>query len=257
MILHQIGNSQSNYHYNAYIYHDCYWEPHFHKSFELIYVLDGTASISVNGVLDTLHTGELILLCPYTVHSLRVESSKVWVGVFSEDFVTSYSATYKQTQYAKLKCDPESANFLRKHLFIQGTPDRFLCISCLYLICHMCSENAALHNCRQNNKFVSDVISYVSQNINEDITLKDIAKVMNYEYHYFSSLFHQAFSLNFKSFINLLRIENACTILTDSNNSITNVCEACGFTSIRNFNRVFKTVCGCTPQEYRKVHCKR
>ena len=256
MILHQIGNSQSNYHYNAYIYQNCYWEPHFHKSFELIYVIDGTARISVNGVRETLNAEELILLCPYTVHSLHVENSQVWVGVFSEDFVSAYAEKNKQTQYTKFRCDPEAMEILNNHLFVPGTPDRFLCISCLYWVCHICSKKADLYSSSQNNTFISDVISYVSQNISKGISLKDIATAMNYEYHYFSTQFNQAFSLNFKSFINLLRIENACAMLVDNKNTITNVCESCGFGSIRNFNRVFKAVCGCTPQEYRKNRLK-
>ena len=256
MILHQIGNSQSNYHYNAYIYQSCYWEPHFHKSFELIYVIDGTASISINGTPETLNAGELILLCPYIVHSLRVENSHVWVGVFSEDFVSAYAGKYKQIQRTKFTCEPEAQEVLVKHLFTHETPERFLCISCLYLVCHICNKNAQLYNSSLNNTFVSDVLSYVSQNISKDISLKEIAAAMNYEYHYFSTLFNQAFSLNFKSFVNLLRIENACSMLTDSQNTITTVCEACGFGSIRNFNRVFKAVCGYTPQEYRMIRTK-
>ena len=253
MILHQIGNSQGNYHYNAFIYQDCYWAAHFHSSFELIYVLEGSASITVNGISDTLHKGELILLCPYTVHSLRLNDSKVWVGVFSEDFVISYAPKHKQTQYSTFRCDPETEEVLKKHLFIEGTPDRYLCISCLYMVCHNCIRNACLHNSSQNNAFISAVISYVSQNITKDISLKDIAQSMNYEYHYFSSLFNETFSLNFKSFINQLRIENSCAMLADSKKTITYISEACGFTSIRNFNRVFKRICGCTPQEYRKM----
>lgn len=256
MILHQIGNSHSNYHYNAYIYRDCYWEPHFHRSFELIYVMDGMAKISVNGIQETLHKGELILLCPYTVHSLSVENSRVWVGVFSEDFISAYAVKHKQSQYTKFKCDSKIEESLCEHLFIQGTPDRFLCISCLYLVCHFCCKNGQLYNSSQNNMFLSDVISYVSQNISKDLSMRDIATATNYEYHYFSTLFNQTFSLNFKTFVNLLRIENASSMLMDCENSITYVSEACGFGSTRNFNRVFKAICGCTPQEYRKARLK-
>lgn len=252
MIQHQLGNSHGNYHYNAYIYQDCYWVPHFHKSFELIYVMDGTAEISVNGVQETLHANEMILLCPYTVHFLRVENSRVWVGVFSEDFISAYAAKYKQTQFTKFRCDAQTLEILGKHLFVEGTPDRFLCISCLFLACHICSKTAGVYSHSQNNAFVFDVTSYVSQHLQKDISLKDVAAAMNYEYHYFSTLFNQAFSLKFKQFVNLLRIENACRLLVDSQTSVTQVSEACGFGSIRNFNRVFKAVYGCTPQEYRK-----
>ena len=254
MIRHQIGNSKGNYHYNAYVYDHTAWPPHFHGSYELIYGMEGSVSISVNGVPETLNRGELLLLCPYTVHSLTVDGGKVWVGVFSEDFVSSYSQKFRYSQYEKFRCAPDSEDFLKNRLFFQGQPERFLCISCLYLVCSECQKHALLHTAGQNTPFIHKVITYVSENISKDISLKDIAASMNYEYHYFSTLFNQSFSVNFKSFINLLRIENACALLSDSKNNITQVSRACGFASIRNFNRVFRNICNCTPLQYRKAH---
>ncbi len=257
MILHQISNSQGNYHYNGIVYHHTAWRPHFHGSFELMYVTEGTVSISVNGVADTLSPGELILISPYTVHSLRLDQGQVWVGVFSEDHVASFAQKHKYTQYGKFRCPEDIETALKTQLFFQGTPPRFLRIACLYLVCHWCLENAKPHYSGQNNQFLYDVITYVAQNIEKNITLGDIAREMNYEYHYFSTLFNQSFSVNFKSFLNLLRIEQACALLSDSKYTVTQVSEACGFASIRNFNRVFQKVCSCAPLEYRKVHCNR
>lgn len=91
MILHQVSNSRGNYNYNAYIYRNASWTPHFHGNYELIYVFEGTANISVNGIADVLCQGELILLPPYTVHSLDITDGKTWVGVFSEDFIASFA----------------------------------------------------------------------------------------------------------------------------------------------------------------------
>ncbi|MBE6639725.1 MAG: helix-turn-helix domain-containing protein [Ruminococcaceae bacterium] len=254
MILHQVSNSLGNYNYNAFVYRDTNWEAHFHGNFELIYVFEGTANITVNGISDTLQESELILLPPHTVHSLQVTSSKVWVGVFSEDFIDIYAKKYKYVRYSKFKCREDIEEILKKHLFFQGVPERFLHISCLYMVCNECIKNAVVYNQGQNHKFISEVVTYISKNLNYDITLKETAESLNYEYHYFSSLFHQYFCMNFKSFINLFRFEKACALLTDKENSVTYVAESCGFGSIRNFNRVFKKLSGYTPREYKDQH---
>ena len=47
MIFHQPLNSKMNFNYNAYIYRDTNWETHFHGNFELIYVFEGAANITV------------------------------------------------------------------------------------------------------------------------------------------------------------------------------------------------------------------
>ena len=60
------------------------------------------------------------------------------------------------------------------------------------------------------------------------------------------------FNMDFKKFVNLFRFESACKLLSERNRSIADVGICCGFGSIRNFNRVFKSICGYTPGQYRK-----
>ena len=140
---------------------------------------------------------------------------------------------------------------LKKSLFLEDKPEHFLHISCLYMVCNECVKNAVPQDTKQNDSFIYDVVNFISKNMSHDITLKDIAAVMNYEPHYFSSLFHEHFCMNFKNFVNLFRFERACMLLADKENSVTHVAEACGFGSIRNFNRVFKNLSGYTPKEFK------
>lgn len=257
MIQHQVGNSQGNYHYNAYIYTDTFWDHHFHGSYELIYVFEGTAELCINGKADTLQAGEMILLSPYTVHSLKVECGKTWVGVFSEDFIISFAKEYPYSCFSKFRCRPDTEQFLQEHLFVEEKLAHFLLISCLYAMCNECLQHAAISTDTKDNRFISEVIVYIDTHLNMDITLQDVADAMNYEYHYFSALFHQYFSMHFRSFINFFRYEKACSLLNNEANSISSVAIDCGFGSLRNFNRVFKKLSGCTPKEYQSNRCQR
>lgn len=254
MILHQVSNSYGNYNYNAYIYHNTSWPSHFHGNFELIYVFNGKTTISVNGEINELNKGELLILPPYTVHSINIFDSKTWIGVFSEDFIISFIKKHKYFQYSKFKCAPNIEEILKKHLFVQSKPDHFLLISYLYMVCNECVNNATLINVDINKNFIYKVINYIADNIDQDITLKNISDSMNYEYHYFSSLFNFYFSMNFKTFLNQLRFEKACALLCSNEKNITAIAQACGFGSIRNFNRVFKKISGVTPKEYKINH---
>lgn len=253
MILHQVANSRGNYNYNAFIYNNIFWQQHFHANYELIYVFENTTDISVNGETQTLQKGEIILLPPYTVHSLSVKNGKTWVGVFSEDFIISFAQKHRHKRFSKLKLPKNIQAVLEKNLFVEEIPEHFLLISYLYMVCNECIKNVLPTNNEQDNKFMFNVITYISENLNRDITLKEIAEKMNYEYHYFSSLFHRCFSINFKSFVNQIRFEKACSLLSDKSNTITFIAQSCGFGSIRNFNRAFKNLSGFTPTEYRKA----
>ena len=252
MVFHQVENSLGNYNYNAYIYDTVKWNEHFHGCYELVYVFDGQTKVTVNGVSEILLAGELLLIPPYTVHSLDIKNAKTWVGVFSEDHIISYTKKYKYKRSLKFTLSNDIEKILKDQLFFEGTPDRFMRISCLYMICNECIKNASPYKNDQNYEFISGVVTYIHDNLENNISLIELATSMNYEQHYFSSLFHQYFSMNFKNFVNFFRFKKACALLSEGKYTITYIAECCGFGSIRNFNRVFKKFGGCTPQEYKK-----
>ena len=100
---------------------------------------------------------------------------------------------------------------------------------------------------------MNSVIRYISDNIDDDITMQGLASQLGYEYHYLSSLFNQCFSMNFKKFLNTYKVEKACALLEDREKNIISVYKECGFSSMRNFNRVFKEISGYTPSEYKRI----
>lgn len=253
MIFHQPWNSRKNFNYNANIYADgTVWSSHFHSNYELVYLLAGQMLLTVNGAAHTLCAGELLLISPYAVHSFTVRGeTRAWVGVFSDDFVAAFAGKHHGVQFSKFRCDAATETLLREHLFIAAKPARYLLMAYLYMVCHACVEGAVPLQSKSDPQFMQNVINYISAHFGEDISLKDLAARYNYEYHYFSAVFHDCFSMNFKSFLNIFRIERACELLREDACEITDVSRQCGFASIRNFNRVFKELIGLTPSAYR------
>lgn len=255
MIVHQFTNSKKNFHYNSYIYSGgAAWNAHFHDSYELIYVIDGEIDVSLNGNLLTLAKHELLLLSPNAVHSFAVkQGTRMWVGVFSSDHIAAFDKKYSSVQFSKFSCDESTEKMLYQKLFINEKPDRYLRIAYLYTVCDACEKNAEYLNTHNEQKFMNSVISYISDNIDDDITMQGLASQLGYEYHYLSSLFNQCFSMNFKKFLNTYKVEKACALLDEGDRSIVSIYKECGFSSMRNFNRVFKEISGYTPTEYKRM----
>ncbi len=252
-MLHQTHNSQGNFNYNAFIYDSIVWESHFHGNFELIYTLEGQTEVAVNERRTVLQKEELILIPPYTVHALTTRTgNKTWVGVFSEDYVEYFKAKNGQNRYLQFTCEKYVEEFLKTALFFEGEPERYALIACLNLVCSQCVQRADLDAEHIKSSFVEEVVSYVSEHLEHDITLKGLARELGYEYHYFSALFHRNFAMHFKNFIHLFRHEKACRMLQEEKEDITRIAGLCGFGSVRNFNRVFKALSGMTPLEYRR-----
>lgn len=252
MLLHQIDNSLGNFNYNAHIYSSTIWPLHFHGNYELIYTIDGATEITVNGAVDTLEAGYYILLSPYSTHSLKVSASAhTWVGVFSRDYISDFAKKHQFISFNKFKCDREFEAFLTQNLLHEGETAHFRLMACLCLICDQCIKNGSPIPSDRDTDFIKSVIIYLTEKLEADLSMREAADKLNYEYHYFSALFHKYFSMNFKSFINALRFEKACEMLLNEKYSVTEVSNKCGFSSIRNFNRVFKELAGITPTEYK------
>ena len=119
--------------------------------------------------------------------------------------------------------------------------DEYMRKSCLYAICSQSITNNLCNNTNKINfNFVFEVNKFVSANFNLDITRKDIAKQLNYEEHYFSTLFSQNFRMNFKKYLSLYRIAYAEKLLATTGLTVTEISARSGFKSIRSFNEIFK-----------------
>ena len=98
---------------------------------------------------------------------------------------------------------------------------------------------------------IGNIYNFIMQNYNEDITLDDVAKAAYMTPESFCRYFKKHTGHTFISFLNEIRINEACKKLTAHKfESISTVAYKCGFKSITNFNRVFKYVIGSSPREY-------
>ncbi|WDF53325.1 AraC family transcriptional regulator [Mucilaginibacter sp. KACC 22063] len=98
---------------------------------------------------------------------------------------------------------------------------------------------------------ISNIYNYIMQYYHESITLEDVANAAHMTPHAFCRYFKKHTGHTFISFLNEVRINEACKKLTDySFESISSVAYNCGFNSITNFNRVFRIVIGSSPRAY-------
>lgn len=108
----------------------------------------------------------------------------------------------------------------------------------------------------RKKKFVTSpvelVVRYVEEHYAELITLNMMAEIVYLSPSYLSSLFKSKQGQSFIDFLTEKRIEKAKTMLLYSDEKIQVISDSTGFTNIRHFNRVFKTLTNRTPTEYRE-----
>lgn len=254
---HQPHNSIGNHSYNVYIYNEINYDPHFHKNYEIIYVISGKAVCTVNNKTKIIEEGDFAFCLSNEIHSIKgIGESKIWIGVFSEDFIHEF----KKYQKGKMGVDfsfrcPESLmSYLSENLIKRELSDVFVIKSCLYALCSEYLKQIPLEESNSKQAtLMGDIVEYIEKNYKKTLSLASMAEELGYEYCYFSKVFNRLFAMNFNDYINIYRFNEACVMLTETEMPITNVSYESGFQSIRSFNNTFKRLAGVSPSEYRKM----
>lgn len=100
---------------------------------------------------------------------------------------------------------------------------------------------------------ISLVQSWVRQHLATDINLEAMAGLVQQSSRNFSRRFRQATSESPMAYVLRLRLERACELLRDTNLTVAEVGELCGFHNHAYFGRCFRQKLSLTPGDYRKV----
>lgn len=101
----------------------------------------------------------------------------------------------------------------------------------------------------------SQIIRLAIQNVNESyknkISLKTVANHLHTNPSYLSMLFKQEMGITFTDYLNQVRINRSCELLTNTSLSLIDVSLQAGFDDQSYFSKVFKKLKGITPKSYR------
>ena len=116
------------------------------------------------------------------------------------------------------------------------------------LLASLSYRNANLKNAHRINL----VLDYIMEHYQEDLKLEKIAGLVNMNKNAFCRFFKKGTRKSLFTVINEVRIGKACQNLTETDMNILQICFACGFNNISNFNKAFKKIMKVSPQTYRK-----
>ncbi len=107
---------------------------------------------------------------------------------------------------------------------------------------------------RQATDAVSKAMQFMAENFTEQISLADIAAAANLSPYHFHRLFSRTASLTPQAHLTWLRIEKGRELLLTTENTISEIACACGFTQPAYFSRIFREHTGLTPSQFRLEH---
>ena len=257
--------------------------PHFHKNFELLYIISGALETTVDGMKETVVRGEFAMILPNQVHaSIAIAPTRIWACVFWEEHARRFAGCMegKKGVSAKFTCDPATVSYLKDNvlanklltemdpsfagnvhlvtplktkmesLHLECAEHLFQLEACLSAICACYVKQVSLIPRKQADSTLAHrLLVYISEHYREDITLRNAAEELDYSVNYLSKCQRQILGTSFRQFLNQQRLAYAQELMRGHKMPIAEIAGQSGFGSVRNFNRVYKELTGKTPRE--------
>ncbi|MEL7342742.1 MAG: AraC family transcriptional regulator, partial [Bacteroidota bacterium] len=255
---------------------------HLHPEYELNLVLNCEGERIIGDSIQPFGTPDLVLIGPNVYHSwesestqesLRKAGAKVITIQFREDL---FGHTMLQTKSMypirqMLEQSKRGLSFTGKtreqaipmlESLCRQSPGFGASLAFLELLNFLAiseekesliSEGFNHRTVHIQSKRIDKVHSFLKENFTRAISLKEVADLANMSESAFSHFFKRSTNKSFTQFLIDLRLGHAARLLLDTQENISQICYACGFNNVSNFNRLFKKHKGTTPQEYRKL----
>jgi len=104
------------------------------------------------------------------------------------------------------------------------------------------------------DRAVEVAVQYIKSHYRLDLTLEKVASIVYLHPVYFSQLFKAKTGSGFKEYVTQLRLEQAKSMLLNSNYKLADIAERIGYQDIRHFTQMFRKKFAVTPSEFRQTN---
>ena len=231
------------------------YAPMFHPHGELLYVQEGSVSITVDGASYTLHAGDLAILFPYLIHSYESAPNTTAIILLFDPAATVFDNTLLKKK--PVHCCTAAQNLcpmLERTVVMLHAGRNKTALSYLNAVIGELLELIPLVDRGDiSGDTTIQILSYCAEHCAEDITVKNIADALYISQSYVSKVFSKKLRYSFREYINTLRISKVQSLLRDTDKKILQIMSECGFQNQSSFNRVFRDLTGLSPKEYRSA----
>ena len=254
---------------------------HAHSEYQIFVVLEGTGTRFIGDSIKSFKPGELILTGPHLPHVWR--SDEIYfekksphqvsgiVIYLNENFLGDHILE-KEEMLALKKLFAKSIRGLefygQKKLEViklmqeltqmQGIHSVIHLLHILEILAvtkeyHYISSKPYDDMFNQNETDrLNKVYEYAFKNFRKKVLLEEISELLHMTPTSFSRYFTMKNNKTFSRFIAEIRIKHACEMLTETDESVAQICYDCGFNTLSNFNKQFKEIMSKKPSEYKR-----
>lgn len=254
---------------------------HWHFHCEIICIHDGSIRVNLGEKSILVNSGEIIYIHPHQVHEAMTyleTSTKMTLLKFDTSLLLSQKKHQAEADYFRPflmesgyrcltfhgineKIQPLFDLLLKEQLEqSSGFEVRMRNLVCSFV--SILADTLSPTTISSQQKLLSEneraqftkLLIFISDNFNQDNLIKTALDICCLSYSNFAVKFKRLYGKTFNEYINNVRISYAQQLLVNTNNSISQISEQCGYNDACYFSRIFSKLCGISPVIFRQQH---
>lgn len=247
-------------------------DTHFHPYFELYYLYSGSCDTFIKQEIYHVKAGDLILIPNMELHRTMQYSQGN-----NERIVLNFLPRFLEQMMKE--CGEDAGNLLRimhasvplgQRKYVENLLEQIVYetekrdpYSRTVVKCHVYELLVFMQRIFQYKQDIPEqnteaeqyfnAARYIGEHYQEELTLSSLSRRFSISPTYFSKRFKKYLSVGFKEYLIQIRIKEASVRLLETDKTITEIAEECGFEDSNYFSDVFRRTKGITPGQYRKT----
>lgn len=220
-----------------------YWMLHF--------VVSGKGSFSTGGVTYDVMPSQIFVVRPHRPHVYTADKAEPWHYIWLNFYCDMELPALLD---ADVLTAPSLGSLFADCLDAarEEPGAREAVTSMLWALFAALIRMQAAHGTRQN-PYVTAAKRYIEENYAKPIRVSDIARALNLERSYFSTVFRRETGTSPKQYLAEVRMEHAAHLLSVDGESVAAAAAHAGYGDCMNFSRRFKAHFGVPPSKYRAL----
>jgi len=252
---------------------------HLHDWYELVYVYSGRGTFFIDQTIYDAEQGNIFLIPGNTIHRSFPDPAlpKTSTALFflpsfvhstplgdSFSYLRCFEQAKRQKRY-KLTAGEDVLHSLRElieriHQELTDTQPGHRHAVQLYVQQLLLLLNRAISPAEDGHAaaavgppWMTALLAYIDENPGSPLGMSQLAKMAAVTPAHFSRVFKSLTGLTVTEYVTTKRIIRAKELLSETNATIAEIAEQCGFESLPHFHRTFKKMTGVTPNRYKKT----
>lgn len=238
--------------------------PAVRNNYLIHYIIDGEGTYYVNGQSYRLRKNQGFLICPNTLTYYKASKDNPWTymwisfnGIKAKKYL-HYSNLNENNLIFEYTEDDSLEVYINRMLELNkmSYSNELEIQGLLYLFLSKLAITKDERSLKKNNNmsdfYVEKAVEFIQHNyLNPSLKVTDVANFIGLNRSYLTHIFKKSLELSPKEFLLNYRINEASSLLQNTNLSIGTISKSVGYTDQLAFSKVFKKIKGISPKAYR------